>query len=151
MLQISKCLMAQDCCLLWKGFWWRPLGPDIYSVLLSLKYIYSQSSRVSYPRQFRYMSSTEKQVVENLQTAVAGETCQFRHRAAAHTLTMFASSGSNCILDHPSLHHSGTGERLPYSLDRLSACRPPAGRCRVSDAWEVASSFARVSDPAWDA
>jgi hypothetical protein len=97
------------------------------------------------------MSSTEKQVVESLQTAVAGETYQFRHRAAAHTLMIFASSGSNCVLDYTSLHDSGTGERLPYFLGRLSSCRPPAGRCIVSDAWEVASSFAGVRDPAWDA
>jgi hypothetical protein len=92
------------------------------------------------------MSSTEKQVVGSLQTAVAGETYQLRHRAAAHvrpTLMILASSDSNCILDYPSLHNSGTGDLLPctrrvFFLSILSTgCRPPAGRCRVSDASEV--------------
>jgi hypothetical protein len=51
LLRNSKCLMAQDCCLLWKGFWWLPLDSGNYSVLLSsnektLKSTYSRSSRV---------------------------------------------------------------------------------------------------------
>jgi hypothetical protein len=46
--------------------------------------IYSRSSLISYHREYGYMSRTEKQVFESLQTAVAGETYQFRHRAAAH-------------------------------------------------------------------